>query len=62
MLRGMKKVTCPHCGHSFVTPDLEDNATVKSMPVHCPRCGADVRMNGILGFLSNVFRQSRNQR
>lgn len=52
-------MTCPHCGHSFVAFDIEDNATVDSMPVHCPRCGAEVRMDGILGFLSRLFGLAR---
>jgi len=59
MLRGAKRVTCPHCGHSFVAFDIEDNATVESMPVHCPRCGAEVRMDGFLGFLSRLFGLAR---
>lgn len=52
-------MTCPHCGHSFVAFDIEDNATVESMPVHCPRCGAEVRTDGILGFLSRSFGLAR---
>ena len=59
MLRGAKRVTCPRCGHSFVAFDIEDNATVESMPVHCPRCGAEVRMDGFLGFLSRLFGLAR---
>ncbi len=62
MLRGAKRVTCPHCGHSFMAFDIEDNATVESMPVHCPRCGNVVRTDSILGFLSRLFGLARKSR
>jgi len=39
--------------------DIEDNATVASTPVHCPRCGAEVKMDGILGFLSRLLGLAR---
>ena len=45
MLRGIQKVRCPHCGHAFMASDVEDNATAKSMPVHCPKCGQEVSLN-----------------
>lgn len=45
MLRGFKKVRCPHCGHVFIMADIEDNATAESMPVHCTKCGQEVRLN-----------------
>lgn len=59
MLRGVKRMTCPHCGHSFVAFDIEDNATVKAMSIHCPRCGAKVRTDGILGLLSRLLGLAR---
>lgn len=59
MLRGVKRVTCPHCGHSFVAFDIEDNATAQSMPVHCPRCCAEVKADGILGFFSRLLALAR---
>ena len=40
MLRGTTKFRCPDCGHIFEAPDLEDNATARTMPMPCPRCGA----------------------
>jgi NAD-dependent SIR2 family protein deacetylase len=43
MLRGFIKVKCPHCGSVFIAPDMEDNATVHSAPIHCPECGMDLR-------------------
>ena len=52
-------MTCPHCGHSFVAFDIEDNATVKAMSIHCPRCGAKVRTDGILGLLSRLLGLAR---
>ena len=39
MLRGLTKFRCPDCGHIFEAPDLEDNATARTMPMPCPRCG-----------------------
>ena len=55
MLRGAKRVTCPYCGHGFVAFDIEDNATAKSVAVHCPRCGAEVRVDGFRRLLSRVI-------
>lgn len=52
MIRGFKKVRCPHCGHIFLAADIEDNATVAGMPVHCPKCGNVVETTGIRGLLS----------
>ena len=43
MLRHAEKVTCPDCGQSFLVLDIEDNATVQSMPISCPHCGRTVR-------------------
>ena len=40
MLRGFTKFRCPNCGHIFEAPDIEDSATVRTMPQPCPRCGA----------------------
>ena len=53
MLRDIKKVHCPHCGHVFLAPDIEDRATVKAMDVHCPKCGALVNPEG---FIPRVLR------
>lgn len=55
MLRGFKKVRCLRCGHIFLAADIEDNATVAEMPVHCPKCGNVVKTSGIVGFLSRLF-------
>ena len=49
MLRGFMKITCPHCGKTFVAPDIEWNATVYSAPVTCPHCQQEVNPNGLRG-------------
>ena len=49
MLRDIKRVKCHLCGHSFIALDIEDNASVLSAPIHCPKCGAI--------YLNNVFRK-----
>ena len=40
MLRGTTLFRCPNCGHVFKALDIEDNATARSTPMPCPRCGA----------------------
>ncbi len=47
MLRGTTLFRCPNCGHVFKALDIEDNATVYSMPMPCPRCGAKSSPVGI---------------
>ena len=54
MLRGFVNVRCPHCGHSFKAPDIEQNATVFSMPVTCPSCKKEVQLHK-LGKFKNPF-------
>ena len=39
MVRGKTWFRCPCCGTKFEAPDIEDNATVFSMPMPCPKCG-----------------------
>lgn len=39
MLRGKTWFKCDYCGHVFKSWDIEDNATVNSMPMTCPKCG-----------------------
>lgn len=39
MLRGKTWFKCECCGHVFKSWDIEDNATVYSMPMTCPECG-----------------------
>lgn len=55
MLRGFKKVTCPHCGHKFRAADMEDIATAESMPVHCPKCGQVVSLNRFWNLFKRLF-------
>ena len=49
MLRGTTLFRCPNCGHVFKALDIEDNATVYSMPMPCPRCGAKGYPQGLFG-------------
>lgn len=37
--------------------DIEDGATVKSMDIHCPRCGGMVNVNpgGLMGILERII-------
>ena len=49
MLRGSIIVTCPHCGKTFIAPDIELSATIYSAPVTCPQCNETVNPNGHKG-------------
>ena len=40
MLRGTTTFVCKDCGHTFKGMDIEDNATIYSMPMKCPKCGS----------------------
>lgn len=55
MIRGFKKVRCPHCGYKFRTAVIEDKATAESMPVHCPKCGHEVSLNRFRNLLKLLF-------
>ena len=39
MIRGTTHFKCPNCGKLFRGPDIEDKATVATMPLPCPCCG-----------------------
>jgi DNA-directed RNA polymerase subunit RPC12/RpoP len=56
MLRKVKKIKCPRCGHSFLALDIEDNASVSSVVIRCPKCGkvVDFEWTGISGFLRRL--------
>ena len=56
MIRGTIVVTCPHCGKTFVAPDIEWDATIYSAPVSCPHCGRAVDPNGNKGLWGIVKR------
>ena len=49
MLRGTTLFRCPNCGHVFKALDIEDNATARSTPMPCPRCGAKGSPVGLFG-------------
>lgn len=55
MIRGFKKVRCPRCGYKFRAADIEDEATVESMPVHCPKCGQGVSLKPLINLLKHLF-------
>lgn len=40
MLRGKTTFKCEACGNVFEGLDIEDNATAGTMPMRCPKCGA----------------------
>ena len=40
MLRGITTFVCKDCEHTFKGMDIEDNATIYSMPMKCPKCGS----------------------
>ncbi len=56
MLRKVQKIKCPKCGHSFLAFDIEDNTSVGSLVIRCPKCGKVVDLNwtGISGFLRRL--------
>ncbi len=49
MLRGTTLFRCPNCGHVFKALDIEDNATARSTPMPCPRCGTKSYPVGLFG-------------
>ena len=51
MVRGKTWFRCSCCGHVFKDLDIEDNATVFSMPMTCPKCGGKGYAIGHLGLL-----------
>ena len=53
MLRSVKRVVCPKCGHKFLAFEIEDSATAGTFPVNCPKCGAVVNP---VGFVQRIFR------
>lgn len=59
MLRGMTTFICKECGHKFVAPDCESNATVETMPWPCPKCGSH---NTTTGVFSSLFRLLRHKK
>ena len=56
MVRGMIVVTCPHCGKTFVAPDIEWAASALSAPVTCPHCRRTVNPNGHKGLWGIILR------
>ena len=54
MVRGKTWFRCSCCGHVFEAWDIEDNATVFSMPMTCPKCGGKGYAIGTLGLLRRL--------
>lgn len=40
MFRGFTTFVCDDCGHEFIAPDIEWQATAASQPARCPKCGS----------------------
>ena len=57
MLRGVKRVSCPHCGHRFMAFDIEDKASINAMATHCQKCGKIVKINWnlLFGTVSDII-------
>lgn len=56
MLRGTKTFKCEKCGHIFEGPDIEQNATIVSAPVRCPKCGNMTNNTpGVIDKIKNIF-------
>ena len=60
MLRGTTLFRCPNCGHVFKALDLEDNATVRSTPMPCPRCGAKSSPVGIIDSFCMLWNRKKH--
>lgn len=60
MLRGTTLFRCPNCGHVFKALDIEDNATVYSMPMPCPRCGAKSFPVGIIDSFCMLWNRKKH--
>lgn len=54
MVRGKTWFRCSCCGHVFEALDIEDNATVFSMPMTCPKCGGKGYAIGPQGLLRRI--------
>lgn len=61
MLGEIKRVTCPHCGHSFIEPTETFILTIFPKPIHCPKCGREIPINGLRGILSRLLNLWKHQ-
>ncbi len=57
MVRGKTWFRCSCCGHVFEALDIEDNATVFSVPMPCPKCGGKGYAIGPLGLFIKVAKK-----
>ena len=60
MLRGTTLFRCPNCGHVFKAFDIEDNATARSTPMPCPRCGAKSSPVGIIDSFCMLWNRKKH--
>ena len=60
MLRGTTLFRCPNCGHVFKALDFEDNATARSTPMPCPRCGAKSSPVGIIDSFCMLWNRKKH--
>lgn len=55
MVRGETWFRCPNCGMRFKAWDIEDNATIYSVPMPCPKCGTKSPAIGPLGWIRSLI-------
>ena len=55
MVRGETWFRCPNCGMRFKAWDIEDNATIYSVPMPCPKCGTKSPVMGPLGWIRSLI-------
>ena len=60
MLRGTTLFRCPNCGHVFKALDIEDNATARTTPMPCPRCGAKSSPVGIIDSFCMLWNRKKH--
>ena len=56
MIRGKTTFVCPGCGHVFESWDIEDNASVRTAPASCPRCGTLSPKAGMIDRIKTLFK------
>lgn len=59
MVRGIIKFECPKCGKIFKSLDLEQNCTVYSMPMPCPKCGTLSEPATLISYFRHIFLSKR---
>lgn len=57
MVRGYIWFRCPKCGNIFKDLDIEDSATIYSVPMPCPKCGTKSQPATLLGLMTSLVRK-----